>query len=95
MIVNSELEMLWEKAEWHYSWYCPVFLSRGSKRNQEGLSDRMSWSADQDLNPGSPEYETEILQLLLFWVRTHFNLHCRGALTISALTSGILVTPSC
>ena len=69
-------------------------LSRGPKRNQKGLSDRMNWSADQDLNPGSPEYEIETLPLLRLSVRTNFNLHCRGALTISALTSGILVTPS-
>ena len=69
-------------------------LSRGPKRSQKGLSERMSWSADQDLNPGSPEYETEILPLLRLCVRTHFNLRCRGALTVSALTSGIFVTPS-
>lgn len=35
-------------------------LSGGPMQNQKGLSDRMNWSADQDLNPGSPEYETDI-----------------------------------
>jgi hypothetical protein len=69
-------------------------LSGGPKRNQKVLSERMSWSADHDLNPGSPEYETEILPLLRLWVRTHFNSQCCGALTVRALTSGILVTPS-
>jgi len=69
-------------------------LSRSPKRNPKGLSDRMSWSADEDLKPGSPEFETEIVPLLRLWVRAHFNLQCHGALTISALTSGILVMPS-
>jgi len=49
-------------------------LSGGPKRNQIGLSERMSWSADHDLNPGSPEYETEILPLLRLWVRDAFQL---------------------